>query len=65
MEPINGGPFLTPLNACVSMVHDAIQSFRFDDDQYPLRSAKAWWRNPDGAIDDHTELTTRKTVISC
>ncbi len=37
---------------------------RFDDDQPPLRSAKAWWRYPgDGSADDETELTTRKLNV--
>jgi len=36
---------------------------RFDDDKYPLRSSKSWWRDPDGTTDDNTELATRKMVI--
>lgn len=36
---------------------------RFDDDQYPLRSAKYWWRVPDGKKDDNVELITRKMFI--
>jgi len=36
---------------------------RFDDDQNPLRSAKAWWRDADGIQDDEVELTTRKLFI--
>lgn len=36
---------------------------RFDDDQNPLPSAKAWWRDGDGQKDDGAELTTRKTVV--
>ncbi|MGE4293536.1 MAG: hypothetical protein AB7E32_15170 [Desulfovibrio sp.] len=37
---------------------------RFDDDQQPLRSAKAWWRYPgDGKTDDEIELVTRKLNV--
>lgn len=37
---------------------------RFDDDQPPMRSAKAWWRYPgDGTADNEIELVTRKLHV--